>query len=67
MSMPAWRWLPRHSPKRAVTVPLAGHVIWRRAELSRACRGRWCDDERGEQDDERAPQRERPCHGQGAT
>lgn len=31
-----------------------------------ACRGRRSDDERGEQDDERAPQRERPCHGQGA-
>ena len=35
MSMPAWRWLPRHSPKRAVTEPLAGHVIWRRAVLSK--------------------------------
>jgi len=28
-----------------------------------ACRGHGGDDERGQQDDERAPQRERPCHG----
>src|SRR3954471_378216 len=34
MSIPLWRWLPRHSPKRAVTVPLAGHVIWRRTPAS---------------------------------
>src|SRR5215213_7020761 len=33
-SIPSWRWLPRHTPKGEVTVPLAGQTIWRRTALS---------------------------------